>query len=210
MAVFTANQAENEGQKSFGRRLHRLAIKSGNVVDKPDLTTIYVEELLPFVQSGLRMHLNPGVSFETVQRHAHNLGVSLRQTIQQSAQSSSSRVPLWVKVLVPRGNSAQSVNSTETADAEEYLSKGDFPIIAALEAALAITTTGYNLSTPSGTPSGSNRHHWKPPMPRSPSPQCGIDTWWTHQRMGKSGRIRSIGAPCPYGYKQTGPMIPLL
>jgi hypothetical protein len=170
MAVTTAKQAENEGEKSFGRRLHRLAIKAGNVIDKRDLTTIYVEGLLPFVQSGLRMHLNPGMSFETVQRHAHNLGVSLRQTIQQSAQSSSTRVPLGVKVLLPRGNSAPSVNSTETADAEEYLSKGDFPAIAVLEAALASTTTGNNFSTPSGTPSGSNRHPWKPPMPRSPSP----------------------------------------
>jgi hypothetical protein len=63
MAVTTAKQAKNEGEKSFGRRLHRLAIKAGNVVHKRDLTTIYVEGLLPFVQSGLRMHLNPGMSF---------------------------------------------------------------------------------------------------------------------------------------------------
>jgi hypothetical protein len=115
------------------------------------------------------MHLNPGMSFETVQRHAHNMGVSLRQTIQQSAQSPSSRVPLGVKVLPPRGNSAQSVNSTETADAEEYLSKGDFPTIAALEAELASSTTGNNFSTHSVTPSGSKRHPSKPPMPRSTS-----------------------------------------
>jgi hypothetical protein len=74
MAVTIAKQAENEGEKSLGPRLHRLAIKAGNVVDKLDLTTIYVEWLLPFVQSGLRMHLNPGMSSETVQRHAHNLG----------------------------------------------------------------------------------------------------------------------------------------
>jgi hypothetical protein len=73
MAVTTSKQAENEGKKSFGRRLHRLAIKAGNVVDKRDLTTIYVEMLVPFVQSGLRMHLNPGMSFEIVQRRAHNL-----------------------------------------------------------------------------------------------------------------------------------------
>jgi hypothetical protein len=169
MAVTTAKNAENEGEKSFGRQLHCLATRAVNFVEKRDLTTIYVEGLLPFVQSGLRMHLNPGMSFETVQRHAHNQGVSLRLTIQQSAQSSSARVPLGVNVLVSRGNSAQSVNSTETADAEEYLSKGDFPTMAALEAALA-STTGNNFSTPSGTPSGSIRHHWKPPMPRSPSP----------------------------------------
>jgi hypothetical protein len=83
LAVTTAKQAENEGEKSFGRRLHRLTIKAGNVFDKRDLITIYVQG------SGLRLHLNPGMSFETIQRYAHNLGVSLRQTIQQSAQSSS-------------------------------------------------------------------------------------------------------------------------
>jgi hypothetical protein len=129
------------------------------------------------------------MSFETVQWHAHNLGVSLRQTIQQSAQSSSSRVPLGVKVLVPRGSSTKSVNSTETADAEEYPSKGDFPTIAALESALASTTTGNNVSTPSGTPSGTNRHPWNPPMPRSPSPSVvSIPTrWWASP----GGSVRS-------------------
>jgi hypothetical protein len=93
IAVTTAKQAENEGEKAFGHRLHRLAIKAGNVIDKRDLTTIYVEGLHQFVQSGLRMHLTPGMSFETVQRHAHNLGVSLRQTIKQSA--------LWGERLAP-------------------------------------------------------------------------------------------------------------
>jgi hypothetical protein len=98
------------------------------------------------------MHPNLGMSFETVQQHAQNLGVSLRETIKQSAQSSSTRIPLGVKRLVPRGNSALSVNSTKTADAEEHLSKGDFPTIAAFEADMASTTTGDKVSTPSGTP----------------------------------------------------------
>jgi hypothetical protein len=74
MAVTTSKKAENEGEKSLGRWLHRLTIKAGSVVDKRDLTTIYVERLLLLVQSGLRMHLNPGMSFETVQRYAHDLG----------------------------------------------------------------------------------------------------------------------------------------
>jgi hypothetical protein len=70
MAVTTAKQAEDEGERAFGRRLHRLAIKA-------------VNELPPFVQSGLRMHLTIDMTFETVQRLDHNLGISLRQTIQQ-------------------------------------------------------------------------------------------------------------------------------
>ena len=170
MAVTTAKQAENEGERAFGRRLHRLAIKAGNVVDKRDLTTIYVEGLLQFVQSGLRMHLTPGMSFETVQRHAHNLGVSLRQTIQQSVPPLTPKFPPGVKGLLPRGVSVQSVNSTETADLEDTQSLVDPPTMAALEATLANTHAGNSYYSPSGTPSGSSRQHWRPPMPRSPSP----------------------------------------
>ena len=170
MAVTTAKQAENEGERAFGRRLHRLAIKAGNVVDKRDLTTIYVEGLLQFVQSGLRMQLTPGMSFETVQRHAHNLGVSLRQTIQQSVPPFTPKFPPGVKGLLPRGVSVQSVNSTETADLEDTQSLVDPPTMAALEATLANTHAGNSYYSPSGTPSGSSRQHWRPPMPRSPSP----------------------------------------
>jgi hypothetical protein len=45
IAVTTAKQAEKETEKAFGRRLHRLAIRAGNIIDKQDLTTIYVERL---------------------------------------------------------------------------------------------------------------------------------------------------------------------
>jgi hypothetical protein len=129
-----------------------------------------VEGLLQFVQSGLRMHLTPGMSFETVQRHAHNLGVSLRQTIQQSVPPVTQKFPPGVKGLLPRGGSVQSVNSTETANLEDPQSLVDSPTIAALEAALANTHAGNSYYSPSGTPSGSSRQHWRPPMPRSPSP----------------------------------------
>jgi hypothetical protein len=74
-------QADNEGERAFSRRLHRLTIKAGNVVDKRELTTIYMKGLLQFVQSGRRIQVTPGMSFEIVERHAQNLGVSLRQTI---------------------------------------------------------------------------------------------------------------------------------
>jgi hypothetical protein len=49
IAVTTAKQTEKETEKAFGRRLHRLAIRAGNVIDKQDLTTIYVEGLPKFV-----------------------------------------------------------------------------------------------------------------------------------------------------------------
>jgi hypothetical protein len=81
IAFTTEKQAEKETEKAFGRRLHRLAIRAGNVIDKQDLTNIYVEGLPTFVQAGLRMHLTPGMTFETVQRFAHNMSVSLRQAV---------------------------------------------------------------------------------------------------------------------------------
>jgi hypothetical protein len=93
LAVTTAKQAEGEGERAFGLRLHRLAIKAGKVVAKRDLKTIYVEGLPPFVQSGLRMHLTPDMTFEHVQRLAHNLGISLTQTIQQSSQPTPKVTP---------------------------------------------------------------------------------------------------------------------
>ena len=200
MAVTTAKQAENEGERAFGRRLHRLAIKAGNVVDKRDLTTIYVEGLLQFVQSGLRMHLTPGMSFETVQRHAHNLGVSLRQTIQQSVPPLTPKFPPGVKGLLPRGVSVQSVNSTETADLEDTQSLVDPPTMAALEATLANTHAGNSYYSPSGTPSGSSRQHWRPPMPRSPSPSVvSIPTrgWASPGRSVKSDPLARAGISKP-------------
>jgi hypothetical protein len=115
------------------------------------------------------MHLTPGMSFETVQRHAHNLWVSLRQTIQQSAKPVTHKFPPGVKVLLPRGGSVQSVNSTETAVLEDPKSFVDDPTMAALEAALANTHAGNNYPSPSGTLSGSSRQTWRPPVPRSPS-----------------------------------------
>jgi hypothetical protein len=169
MAVTTAKQAENKGERTFGRRLHRLAIKAGNVVNKCNLTTIYVEGLLLLVQSGLRMHLNPCMSFETAQRYAHNLKVSLRQTIRQSAQPVTHKFPPGVKGLLPRECSVQSVDSTETANLQDPQSFVDDPNMAALEAALENTHAGNSYPSPSSTLSGSSFQPWRPPVPRSAS-----------------------------------------
>jgi hypothetical protein len=111
IAVTTAKLAEKETEKAFGRRLNRLAIRAGNVIDKQDLTTIYVEGLPTFVQAGLRMHLTPGMTFEVVQRLAHNLGVSLRQAVAQPLTSSVvRRQPSGVKSLLPRPASVLAID----------------------------------------------------------------------------------------------------
>jgi hypothetical protein len=41
IAVTTAKQAEKETEKAFGRLLHRLAIRAGNVIDKHDIHICY-------------------------------------------------------------------------------------------------------------------------------------------------------------------------
>jgi hypothetical protein len=167
MAVTTAKQAEKETEKSFGRRLHRLAIRAGNVIDKRDLTTIYVEGLPTFVQAGLRMHLTPGMSFETVQRLAHNLGVSLRQAVAQpQAQSQGVKHPFGVKALLPRPGSVLAVESQESSSIgvpPSDIEEGGYP---ELEANLATSQAagGYVSNAPSISPS------WRKTETFSPSP----------------------------------------
>jgi hypothetical protein len=43
ITVSTERQLEGEDERAFGRRLQRVAIRAGNVVNKRDLKTIYVE-----------------------------------------------------------------------------------------------------------------------------------------------------------------------
>jgi hypothetical protein len=195
MAVTTAKQAGNEGEKAFGHRLHRLAIKAGNVIDKRDLTTIYVEGLPQFVQSGLRMHLTPGMSFETVQRLAHNLGVSLRQTIEQSTTQVPPKYPPGVKGVFPRG-SAQTVHSAEVDESEEPHSSADSPSVTALEAALATIQAGSGHHSPSG----STRPSWKATASNSPSPS--VVSIPTRGWVSPGG---SVASEPPIRHRSTGP-----
>jgi hypothetical protein len=153
------------------------------------------------------MHLTPGMSFETVQRHAQNLGVSLRQTIQQSAQPAIHKFPPGIKGLLPRGGPVQSVNATETADLDYPQSFVDETNMAASEAALENTHTGNSYTSPSGTPSDSSRQPWRPPMPRSPSSSVlSIPT----RGVGKPRWISNIETPFSYGNIPTDSMFPLL
>jgi hypothetical protein len=116
MAVTIAKKSEKESRKSFGRRLHRLAIRAGNDIDKRILTTIYVEGSPTFVQAGLRMHLTPGMSFETGQRLADNLGVSIRQAVAQpQTPSFGTKTPFGVRALLPRSGSVLAVESQESS-----------------------------------------------------------------------------------------------
>jgi hypothetical protein len=167
LAVTTAKQAEKETEKAFGRRLHRLAIRAGNVIDKQDLTTIYVEGLPTFVQAGLRMHLTPGMTFETVQRLAHNLGVSLRQAVaQHPAPSVVSRQPAGVKSLLPRQGSVLATESPESSSIGVPPSNQQEGGFSEFEANMATVpaANGYSWSSPGTQPS------WRQTDPRSNSP----------------------------------------
>jgi hypothetical protein len=156
IAVTTAKQAEKETEKSFGRRLHRLAIRAGNVIDKQDLTTIYVEGLPTFVQDGLRMHLTPGMTFETVQRLAHNFGLSLRQVVAQPLTSSVvGRKPSEVKYLLPRPGSVLAIESQESTSIGSPFpdqETGGYPEMEATMAA-APAAHGYYWGSPGTQPS---------------------------------------------------------
>jgi hypothetical protein len=168
MAVTTAKQAEGEGERAFGRRLHRLAIKAGNVVAKRDLKTIYVEGLPPFVQSGLRMHLTPDMTFEHVQRLAHNLGISLRQTIQQSSQPTPKvtppKYPSGVKAFLPRSGSVHTVDS-ETEGMDERPCSAYQASLEEVEVAIASARAGLSPPQPRV-----NQYSWPTSTSRSPSP----------------------------------------
>jgi hypothetical protein len=143
------------------------SLRAGNVIGKQDLTTIYVEGLPTFVQAGLRMHLTPGMTFETVQRLAHNLGVSLRQAVAQPpAPSVVSRQLSGVKSLLPRLGSVLAMESQESSSIGVPPSdqeQGGYP---ELEANMAATPAadGYSWS-PQGT-----QPSWRGTDPRSSSP----------------------------------------
>jgi hypothetical protein len=113
LTVCTAKQLEGEDERAFGRRLQRAEIRAGNVANKRDMKTIYVEGHPPFVQAGLRMHLKPEITFEEVQRLAQNLGISLRQTMLQPTQPvAKSKLPPGVKTLLIRPTSVNTVETT--------------------------------------------------------------------------------------------------
>ena len=129
-AAASARQIEGEDEKTFGRRLQKAAILAGNVIDQMNLKTIYVEGLPPYVQAGLRLHVTPGMSFDQVQRMAHNLGTSLRQTMAQVPAVKVMKTPGGVKPLLSRGHSVQMVadgdgSESVVEDTEQMTPDGD-------------------------------------------------------------------------------------
>jgi hypothetical protein len=103
-------------EKTRRRRLQRAAILAGNVIDQMNLKTIYIEGLTTYVQAGLRHNVTPGMSFDQVQRMAHNLGKSLRQTVAQVPEVKVIKTPAGVKPILSRGNSVQLVGEDEESE----------------------------------------------------------------------------------------------
>jgi hypothetical protein len=82
-----------------------------------------VEGLSPYVQTGLRMHLKPGHTFEEVQRLAHNMGSSLRQAKAQTPNSVvevKPKNPPGLKRLLPRP--VNVITETESGDTDNLMS----------------------------------------------------------------------------------------
>jgi hypothetical protein len=168
MAATTAKMLDGEDERAFGRRLHRAAIRAGNVIDKTNLKTIYVEGLPPFIQAGLRMHLTPDMSFEKVQRLAFSLGTSLRQTILQSNQAAAkAKVPLGSKTFLHRPGSVHSLEVTDVEENHDLGPEGsDIATPAQVEVALAHTQLQSALS---GSSPLTGHRSWESSS-RSPSP----------------------------------------
>jgi hypothetical protein len=173
MTVTTARQMDGEDERAFGRRLQRAAIRAGNVVDKTNLKTIFVEGLPPFVQAGLRMHLTPSLSFEEVQRLAHNLGVSLRQTMLQSSPGGvKPRVPPGVKSLVTRPSTVSTVGTESELPLDPFGSEE--ASLREVEVALAHAQLASSSARASGHALGSAGSH-----PSSPSVVSIPTRGWT-------------------------------
>ena len=169
LTVSTAKQLEGEDERAFGRRLQRAAIRAGNVVNKRDLKTIYVEGLPPFVQAGLRMHLKPDLTFEEVQRLAQNLGISLRQTMLQPSLVAKPKLPLGVKPLLTRPISVNTVEMSSGSQVD-HTDQDQEASLHEVEVALA---HAHLAQTHARDPSLSmtNRPSWQSTS-RSPSPSA--------------------------------------
>ena len=169
LTVSTAKQLEGEDERAFGRRLQRAAIRAGNVVNKRDLKTIYVEGLPPFVQAGLRMHLKPDLTFEEVQRLAQNLGISLRQTMLQPSLVANPKPPLGVKPLLTRPISVNTVGICSGSQVDHT----DQDQEASLHEVEVALTHAHLAQTHARDPSLSmtNRPSWQSTS-RSPSPSA--------------------------------------
>jgi hypothetical protein len=95
-----------------------------------NLKTNYVEGIPPYVQAGLRLHVTPGMSFDQVQRMAHNFGTSLRQTVAKFPTVKVINTPAGLKPFLARGNSVQLLGEDEeietvVADTEHMTLDGD-------------------------------------------------------------------------------------
>jgi hypothetical protein len=113
---------------AYARQIEGEDELAGNVIDQMNLNTIYTEDLPPYVQAGLCLHVTPGTSFDQVQRMALNLGTSLRQTVAPTVKVI--KTPSGVKPLLARGNSVQLVgeddeSETAVADTEQMTLDGD-------------------------------------------------------------------------------------
>jgi hypothetical protein len=88
------------------------------------------------------MHITPDMTFETIQMLAHNLGISLRQTIQQSSPKvTPPQYPSGIKALFTHSGSVHAVDS-ETEGAYERLFSQYQASLEEVEVAIASARAG--------------------------------------------------------------------
>jgi hypothetical protein len=113
-AVTSAKQATGEDEQSFARRLQSAAMVAGSVVDKANLKTIFVEGLQPHLQSDVRLHVKPAMTFEEVKHVAQTVGDSKRHALAMLPFALAKvRTPSGVKPLVRNITAAHAVDEAE-------------------------------------------------------------------------------------------------
>jgi hypothetical protein len=115
-AVTSAKQATGEDEQSFARRLQSAAMIAGSVVDKANLKTIFVEGLQPHLQSDVRLHVKPAMTFEEVKHVAQTVGDSKRHALAMLPFALAKvRTPSGVKPLV------RNLSAAHAVDEEDFL-----------------------------------------------------------------------------------------
>jgi hypothetical protein len=145
------------------------------------------------------MHLTPDVAFETIQRLAHNLGVSLRHTIQQSTPKVTPfKYPSGSEsAVLPRTGSVHAVDS-ERGDWTSGLPMQIKPpyanqaSLAEVEVAIASARAAFSSLQSSG-----NHSSWPTSTSRSPSPSAVSIPSVVVFRFGGDCRGGGIGSPLP-------------
>jgi hypothetical protein len=156
----TVHQRENEDERALTLELRQIAASAGNVFDQAILKSIIVDGPAEYAQDRLRAQVTPDMPFSKVQSVFHQLGKSLRRTLERSHSVGGSKKKEEHACVRTGRTSAFAVED----DGDDSSISGQLKPksgVDSMEAALLAEGTrypyGYNWiwSTPSHSPDGS-------------------------------------------------------